>query len=371
MDNRFQVSAKFFTVGFIVPVLALVLAGTASCGSSSGGADAAAGGEGGGVGGAAGGVPGLGGAGGMAGSASVTGGAGLAGSAGPGGAGAGGKPGPVTTPTTALELCRAFCQRLTTCDTSRDLQTCVNACTNANSAVFTKLRTEVVTSIATCVAQKDCATIAQDTFLRSCTLEAGAAIGPSAAVTAYCNALDVAQTQCGVTIDKSDCLTSTKIYADTSVTEAAACNAKSCSLIYGCASATLTQASGSWALGGGLKPGKKCTGTANPCSYFSSSSGTQCMAAGCTYTPTCTGTIYCSSQFTMAACQAITGCAWSGTACSGTPTVNCAAQPPASCTALSSSCFASGTCTGTVPACATLGASACTSHPGCLVQDAL
>ena len=355
--------------------------GTTGKGGSGGnaGANGGAGGE---VGGSAGEV---GGSGGLSGTAGGAGGKGLGGSAaggsvvvGTGGAAPtpdGGQSdvaiGPVTTPTSAMELCRSFCTRLNTCDTSRDLQTCVNACTNSNAALFPKLRTDIITSVATCIKQKDCATIAQDTSLRSCMIEAAAVIGPSPAVTSYCTAVDTAQTQCGVTIDKADCLTSVKVYTDATVADAMACAAKSCSLIYACTAATFTQTSGAWALGGGIKPGKKCSGTAYPCSNFSFSSvATQCQAAGCAFAPTCTGTVYCSYGSTMASCQAIAGCTW-GTTCTGVPTLTCASLTTSAACSAQLGCSASGNCTGTVPTCSTLGVATCSAHPGCLIQDAL
>ncbi|MEO5769403.1 MAG: hypothetical protein ABIS92_13715 [Polyangia bacterium] len=356
-----------------------VLIALGGCGSSSASSDAGSGGAGGRAaartdgGNETGGATGSGGTG-VGGSDDGTGGAALPGS---GGAAAdvdgGGTDAPAAgAPKAALDLCRSFCDRVTKCDTSRDQQTCLNACTNSNAALFPKLRADIVASIAGCVLQKDCATISLDVSLRTCAGEAAAIIGPSATATAFCSAADTAQTQCGVTIDKADCLTSAKVYSDATLTDAMACTTKSCSLIYPCASATLNTATGSWSLGAGIKPGKKCAGTANPCNYFSSQM-TQCQAAGCTYAATCSGSPNCFFSSTMPACQAMAGCTWNATSlmCTGNPTVTCAAQTtPTACQQLIG-CFPSGTCTGTVPLCTTVGVTACATHPGCMVMDAM
>ena len=135
--------------------------------------------------------------------------------------------------------------------------------------------------------------------LRNCAVEAAAIIGPSATATALCAATDTAQSQCGVTIDKADCLTTTKVYSDATLTEAMACTSKSCSLIFPCASATLNGATGSWSLGGGIHPGKKCSGIATQCPSLAYQM-TSCQAAGCTYAATCTGSPFCAGAYSRA-----------------------------------------------------------------------
>jgi hypothetical protein len=314
-------------------------------------------------------IPGTGGAiggGGSAGTIGGTGGSSAGGSAGSIGGTGGAAGGPGTG--TAMDLCMLYCQRVTTCDTSRDLQTCVNSCTNANAAQFPKLRVDLVASILSCVRQKDCATITQVGALKACADQAAAGLGPSAKATAFCDSFDAAETQCGITIDKTACLVSAKIYDDGTVAEATACSTKSCALIYSCVAATLTESTGASALGGGIKPGKRCGGTAYPCSY--SSGQAQCQQSGCTFGGYCSGTIYCAFQYSQSTCQAIGGCTWGGTTCTGTPTVQCASFTNATSCPGTYPCYWYGTCTGTVVACSSLGITACANHGGCIVQDA-
>jgi hypothetical protein len=273
-------------------------------------------------------------------------------------------------PTSAMDLCTSFCQRVSTCDTTRDDQTCVASCTNANAAVFPKLRTDLVDAAAACVAQDDCATITRDGALASCLVEAAAGVGPSAKATAFCTALDTAETTCGVTLDKATCLGEAKIYGDDTLTSAAACTTKTCSLIYSCASATLTLSAGTGALGGGLSPGKRCGGTPEPCGEFEFSQ-TQCQASGCHFSAICEGgSPSCSFESSQGLCSEIPGCTWSGSACTGTATP-CASFTTQSTCQTSFECFWEGNCTGTPPACSTLSTTACPSQGGCMVQDAL
>lgn len=313
-----------------------------------------------------------GGAGGQAGHA--TGGTGTGGIGGGAGVhGTGGVGGAVPTPTSVQDLCQLFCGRLATCDTARDQQTCIFTCRDSNSALFPNLRPELVAGIASCIQQDDCATIDRDTALGACLTQAAATVAPSSAGTSFCSALQTADAQCGVTMNQTDCLNSIKIYSDATVAQAMGCTSKSCSLIYSCASATVGQASGGWSLGGGLKPGQKCSGTAETCNYFSYTQAS-CEAVGCTFSSTCTGTPYCTYSYGSASCTAIAGCTWSTTtaSCTGTPTVTCASltTTPTTCQQ-NVGCFLNTQCTGTTPACSTLSVSACASHGGCSVVDAL
>jgi hypothetical protein len=279
--------------------------------------------------------------------------------------------GVVGTPTSAMDLCAAYCHRVSTCDTSRDQQTCVAACTNANSAVFPKIRADLLTALAQCVGQKDCATITRDGALAACLVEAAAAVGPTTKATGFCAALDAAETTCGATIDKAGCLGQAKLYTDATLTDATACTAKACTLVYACASATLTPTTGSMALGGGLSPGKRCGGTPEPCEFLESSQS-QCQAAGCKFSAVCEGGAEpCSAgNGSQSFCGEIAGCTWSGTTCSGTPTP-CGQLTSQTMCQTSFDCFWEGSCTGTVPPCTTLSAATCSTEVGCMLQDAL
>jgi len=275
----------------------------------------------------------------------------------------------ITMPASAMDLCTSYCQRVSTCDTTRDDQTCVASCTNANAAVFPKLRVDLLDAAAACVAQDDCATITHDGALASCMVEAAAGVGPSAKATAFCTSLDTADTTCGVTLDKATCLGEAKIYSDDTLTNATACTAKTCTLIYSCASATLTPSTGAGALGGGLSPGKRCGGTAESCSAFGFNQ-TQCQASGCHFSAICEGSSpQCSFESSQFSCTEIPGCTWSGSACTGTPTP-CASFTSQAMCQTSFECFWEGMCTGTPPACSTLSTTTCASQGGCMVQSA-
>ncbi|HEY2899531.1 MAG TPA: hypothetical protein VGL59_03065 [Polyangia bacterium] len=273
-------------------------------------------------------------------------------------------------PMSAQDLCTAFCTRVTTCDTTRDLQTCTNACTNADAALFPRLRADLVAATAQCVQTKDCATIAHETALQGCVNEAAAALGPSPTATGFCDAFNTGETRCSVTVDKTDCLLKSKIYSDATLTNATACAGKGCSLIYACAAATLTTSAGSWSLGGGINPGKRCGGTAEPCSQLEFNPNS-CMAAGCTPGGSCGGSSLPCNFFNNEETSCTrAGCTYTGTTCSGTPTACSTATSATACQSLED-CFWDTTCSGTVPTCSTLSVSACHAQPGCVVQDAI
>ena len=201
-------------------------------------------------------------------------------------------------------------------------------------------------------------------------VEAAAGVSPSAKATAFCTALDTAETTCGVTLDKATCLGEAKIYGDDTLTSATACTTKTCTLIYSCASATLTPSTGAGALGGGLSPGKRCAGNAEPCAEFEFSQ-TQCQASGCHFSAVCEGSSPpCSFESSQGACIEIPGCTWSGSACTGTATP-CSSFTTQTMCQTSFECFWEGNCAGTPPACSTLSTTACASQGGCMVQDAL
>jgi hypothetical protein len=278
----------------------------------------------------------------------------------------------VPTPTSAEDLCTLFCNRLSTCDTARDLQTCLYSCRDSNSALFPNLRADLVGGIAACVTHDDCATLDQSTSLGACVTQAAAGLAPSSAGSAFCSALGNADTQCGISLNRTDCLNSIKLYSDAIVAQAMTCASKSCSLIYSCVSATLGNATGVWGLGGGIKPGQKCSGASYPCSYFYDQPS--CQAAGCSYTASCSGTTYCAYEYSSTACGALAGCSWNSStgSCSGTPTVTCASLGSSINTCDQyTGCYYNQQCTGTTAACSTLTVTSCTSHAGCTVADAI
>jgi hypothetical protein len=298
---------------------------------------------------------------------------GVAGASGTGGVpGTGGAGGAVVTPASADALCALFCSRLSTCDTARDQQTCLYSCRDSNSALFPNLRTDLVAGITACVESDDCATLDQSTSLGTCVTQASAALAPSAAGSAFCTALGTADTQCGISLSQTNCLNSIKLYSDATIAQAMVCATKSCSLIYSCASATLGQATGSWALGGGIQPGQECSGTSYPCSYFYDQPS--CQAAGCTYSASCAGTPYCDYEYSSSTCATVAGCTWnsSSSVCGGTPTASCASMGSSITTCEDyTGCYYNQECSGTTAACSTLTVNTCTSHAGCSVVDAM
>jgi hypothetical protein len=130
----------------------------------------------------------------------------------------------------------------------------------------------------------------------------------------------------------------------------------------------LTAAMGTSALGGGLRPGKKCGGVAQVCNFFRMDpSG--CQAAGCTTSGTCGGgPPLCNFETDQATCVR-GGCTWNGTACTGTPTKCSDLTTMTSCRA-AFDCFWVGQCSGSVPTCASLSAAKCGMQSGCYQQDA-
>ena len=98
--------------------------------------------------------------------------------------------------TDAGSFCQAMCHRVQSCDASLDTQTCENQCTNTNAAVFPRLRTDVVNLIVGCFDSKDCKTVLGGGFVGACTADAIASVAPSAAASAFCDALSSAKKTC-------------------------------------------------------------------------------------------------------------------------------------------------------------------------------
>ena len=160
-------------------------------------------------------------------------GGGTSGSGGNGGGGGGGGGASLS------DFCSGYCGKLTTCDNTRDAQTCAASCNNQLAAIFPKLRSDVVVSVESCIESQDCKTSLDSDTIATCATQAEASVAPSDAATQFCNAWVGASTKCGAAIDKAMCLNVAKLFNDDALMQASTCTGKACADISGCVSATL------------------------------------------------------------------------------------------------------------------------------------
>jgi hypothetical protein len=141
-------------------------------------------------------------------------------------------------------FCGSLCSHITSCDPTKDAQTCTSACQNDNAAAYPKRRASVVDTALTCFGTADCASVLRGTALSSCVDVAAAAIAPSAAGVAFCAAWSSASTTCGRTLNDTQCLALVKQYNDASIASAQACTTKTCANVLPCIEAEFNLAFG-------------------------------------------------------------------------------------------------------------------------------
>ncbi len=237
--------------------------------------------------------------------------------------GAGSGPG---TGDTLDGFCGNYCQKLSTCDHTRDLQTCTNSCNNEFAAVFPKIRGDVVTMMENCTDSNDCATALGSGDIGQCATQAEASIAPTESAKAFCGAYVAAQGKCGTTEDMATCLNSAKLFNDDAINLAANCVTKSCTDIDSCVSAALGSLTGGTATtsGGGEScvQSQSCGGSHTLTVCTSTDSSGQCTGTrykldnGQTFTCSSCGNCGSAAQQASAACQAEGG--GNGNSCSQT-----------------------------------------------------
>ncbi len=174
---------------------------------------------------------------------------------------------------TSSGLCATFCDRLTTCDTSQDRDTCSATCNDEIGRSLDRMRDDVQTSISACVDALDCKTVLQGDGVGDCVKQAAASVAPSATDKKSCEALVKAEVSCGNdAASVAGCLDNTKIYSDATLNQVLACTKKPCSEIDACLGAALGMASGGSADGGA---GSSASGDAGKTDSGKSDSGTR------------------------------------------------------------------------------------------------
>jgi hypothetical protein len=137
------------------------------------------------------------------------------------------------------DFCTTYCGKLSSCDNTRDEQTCSASCDNQLAAMFPKLRSDIVSTIETCIKAADCKTSLDGGTIATCATQAEASVAPSAVASKFCDAWAGASTKCGSSIDKATCLDESKLFNDDALNQASQCTSKACADIGGCVSATL------------------------------------------------------------------------------------------------------------------------------------
>ena len=146
--------------------------------------------------------------------------------------------------TTIASFCSAACSKVEQCDSTADTSTCTASCQNSYAVIGPKLRPEFVAGMSNCFTNKDCATVLSGDADAACADEAAAALAPSAAGTAFCDALQSAANQCGGSSDKASCLAAVKQFSDPALQAAQTCTGKACTEIDSCIEAQLGLSSG-------------------------------------------------------------------------------------------------------------------------------
>jgi hypothetical protein len=125
--------------------------------------------------------------------------------------------------------CDAACKRLHSCDSDVDVIACGNECKADAAEIGPRLSTAFYTELDACVAQANCVQLALMPAARTCQTEAAAQLRPSAAADALCDAfVDSLQMCLGLTVGPEGCLQAVKIYSDSALSAARACEMMSC-----------------------------------------------------------------------------------------------------------------------------------------------
>jgi hypothetical protein len=218
----------------------------------------------------------------------------------------------------AEKFCGTFCDRTVGCDDTRDEQTCKNACANQNAAIFPKLRADVVGLIEDCLTGKDCRTVLSSDVISTCQGEAVASVAPSAAAIDLCDALTAAETKCGHTGGKAQCLDMAKLYNDTTLKDAHDCASKACADQDACVSAALGGIGTGTVVPDAGPPPANDAGTTT-CGLATTSACMSCMSSSCRSELTA-----CEND---ASCGSFLQC-WSSCGSSASCVAQCNAQDP-------------------------------------------
>lgn len=144
----------------------------------------------------------------------------------------------VAAAATPGSFCEAFCQKISSCDTSEDLQTCTESCEGKIGSAIQKLRSDVASETMTCWEKSDCRKVLDGDRLGECLEEATVSASPSPAAKAFCDALANGLGKCDSGLDRAQCLTTAKVYSEETIEQAKKCSTKTCSNILPCVDAT-------------------------------------------------------------------------------------------------------------------------------------
>lgn len=122
------------------------------------------------------------------------------------------------------------CEKLKTCDSKTDIQTCK---ANLESDSLERLRGDFTSAVATCISNRSCGDIGGHA-IDDCFKEAAIDITPSESIKSFCHALQDAAQHCDADIDYAKCLTSYKQYSDDEATKLQSCTTKSCNTMVDC-----------------------------------------------------------------------------------------------------------------------------------------
>ena len=146
----------------------------------------------------------------------------------------GGSDPATSTAASASDYCGAYCARVNQCDSTQSVSACNSQCTSVNAVSMPKLRADVVAASESCEKNAACSSILDGSAQRTCVQSSVAAIAPSGAATAFCQAYGDAASKCGNSVDQAQCLDAAKPFTDGTLDGAQACMQKACADLDAC-----------------------------------------------------------------------------------------------------------------------------------------
>jgi hypothetical protein len=136
--------------------------------------------------------------------------------------------------------CDAACERAHSCNSDVDVAACASDCKSDAADVGPRLSSAFLGELDACIAEANCVQLAAMPAAQACQREAAAQLAPSAAARELCDAVVASLQMClGLTVGPAGCLETVKIFSDSALSAARACDKMSCDQRSACMSREL------------------------------------------------------------------------------------------------------------------------------------
>ncbi|HMI92977.1 MAG TPA: hypothetical protein VK509_16505 [Polyangiales bacterium] len=136
--------------------------------------------------------------------------------------------------------CDAACARAHSCESDVDVEACASDCKRDAADVGPRLSSAFLGELDACVAAANCVQLALMPAAQACQREAAAQLAPSAAARELCDAVVASLQMClGLSVGTAGCLDTVKIFSDSALVAARACDEMSCDQRSACLSGEL------------------------------------------------------------------------------------------------------------------------------------